>query len=123
MAFNAPSKADQSPVDDGGGGRGVLRAVRRDAAAARAALDQLDARLSRALGEPAPPTPGRGPRGGNLRGKLDRDAEVKAFVEERLDSMTYKEIAAAVRAAFGPDRAIGTSTVQRWWKKKFDAAK
>ncbi len=122
MAFKAPSKVDQSPVQEDGE-RVALRAMRRDAAVARDALAQLDARLSGALGEIAPPNPKRGPRGANMRAKLDRDAEVKTFVEDRLDTMTYNEIVAAVRATFGPDRAIGRSSLQRWWKKKFGAVK
>lgn len=122
MAFKAPSKVAQSPVEEDGE-RVALRAMRRDAAAARDALTRLDTEISAALGESAPPKAKRGRHGANMRSKLDYDTEVKMFVEERLDTMTYNELAAAVRATFGPDRAIGRSSLQRWWTKKFGAAK
>ena len=122
MTFKEHSKPPQSPVGDNAG-RGALRAMRRDAAEARAAINRLDAQLCAEQGESAPPKTERGRHGANMRSKLDRDAEVKMFVEDRLDTMPYSEIAAAVRATFGPDRAIGVSSLQRWWAKKFRAAK
>jgi hypothetical protein len=123
MARNRPSKALHTPIEGGGGDR--LRAVRAHLVSARAALDQAAAGLSDALGDAlgSDAARRRGPNGDGLRGKLCRDSEVREYVEARLDYMRYADIAAATRAAFGPTRGVGASTVQRWWKKKFAPSK
>jgi hypothetical protein len=48
--------------------------------------------------------------------KLDADLELRAFVEARLDRMTFHEIAAAVAERFPPNRRLGHSAIHRWWQ-------
>lgn len=48
--------------------------------------------------------------------KLDRDPEVRAFVEARLDRMTFAEIAAAVAERFPPSRCVRKSAIHAWFR-------
>lgn len=47
--------------------------------------------------------------------KIATDAEVQAFIIERLDTETLKQIVAAVAASFPPERHISLSGLSRWW--------
>ena len=48
--------------------------------------------------------------------KLASDPELRAFVEARLDYMTFPAIAEAVAQAFPPDRRVGKSTIHKWYQ-------
>lgn len=114
----------------------ILSAVedaRRILAAQREDLAALDDRLSAALNGASNPVKGglteaeklafpvTSQRAGHLPGKqakLDTDHELRAFVEARLDRMTFTQIAAAVAEAFPPDRRIGRSAIHSWWTKR-----
>lgn len=50
--------------------------------------------------------------------KLDSDPELTAFVRARIETMTFKQIADAVKANFPPDRRISLSSVHRWWMRE-----
>lgn len=52
--------------------------------------------------------------------KLDLDAEVRAFVIARFDRMTFKQIAEDIKAHFPKERWIGTSSIHRWWSKRYE---
>nr|MCU0912667.1 hypothetical protein [Paracoccaceae bacterium] len=53
--------------------------------------------------------------------KLDADSELRAFVEARLDGMTFHELAAAVAERFPPNRRVGKSAIGRHSKRLRDA--
>jgi hypothetical protein len=47
--------------------------------------------------------------------RVDIDAEVRAFVDDRLGRMTLREIAAKCVATFGSERAPSRSGIHRYW--------
>jgi hypothetical protein len=49
--------------------------------------------------------------------KLDTDAELRAFVLARADTLTYAELASAVAKAFPPARRLSTSSIARWLRR------
>lgn len=49
--------------------------------------------------------------------KLACDPELRAFVEERLATMTFKQVADEVARSFEPARHVSPSTVYRWWRR------
>jgi hypothetical protein len=49
--------------------------------------------------------------------KLATDPEVRAFVESRLDTYTFGDIAKAVAETFAPERHVSRSSIHRWWQK------
>lgn len=49
--------------------------------------------------------------------KLATDPEVQAFVESRLDTHTFGEIAKAIADNFPPERHVSRSSIHRWWQK------
>jgi hypothetical protein len=49
--------------------------------------------------------------------KIEADPEVKAFIQARLDTMTFDDIVAALKAAFPPERHVSRSSLHRWWQK------
>lgn len=51
--------------------------------------------------------------------RLDKDPELRAFVLERLQHMSFPELETAIAAEFPPDRRIRKSAVYDWWKKHF----
>jgi hypothetical protein len=53
-----------------------------------------------------------------LPSRLDADAELRAFIEARLDRLTFHAIAAEVAAAFPPGRRIGHSAIHDWWQRQ-----
>nr|WP_281496084.1 hypothetical protein [Marivita sp. S6314] len=48
--------------------------------------------------------------------KIDSDPELRAFIEARIDRMTFLELASEVASAFPPDRRVGKSAIYDWWK-------
>ena len=54
--------------------------------------------------------------------KLDADPELRAFVLERIDRLTFGEIAAEVAAQFPLERRVSRSTLHRWWRANEGAA-
>lgn len=50
-------------------------------------------------------------------GKIDRDPEVKAFVDANLAAMTFMDLAQECRARFGADRAPSKSSLSRYWNR------
>lgn len=53
--------------------------------------------------------------------KLD-DIEVRAFVDARIENMTFQELTAACRERFGEDRAPHKSALHRYWQCRQAAA-
>lgn len=47
--------------------------------------------------------------------KVPSDPELELFILTRVDTLTFKEIVAAVAAHFPPDRHVSVSSVNRWW--------
>lgn len=107
--------------------RVTLDATRGALVAQRAALDRLEGRLQATLQalSPPPDAPHTDPSASEHRrlhrpgrpAKLDTDPELRAFVEARLDTMTFSQIAAAVAARFPPDRIVRRSAIHHWWRK------
>lgn len=48
--------------------------------------------------------------------KILADAELRAFVDERLPVMTFSRLAAACLEKFGPDRAAGRTAIHHYWQ-------
>jgi len=48
--------------------------------------------------------------------KIDNDPEVRAFIQARIDRMTFAEIATEVAAYFPPERHVQKSAIHRWWQ-------
>ena len=48
--------------------------------------------------------------------KIDRDPELRAFIQARINRMTFNDVADAVAKAFPPARRIGKSAIYDWWK-------
>lgn len=58
-------------------------------------------------------------RARHLRGSPPRilaDPELRTFIDARLPAMTFDQLAAVVRTAFGPARAPSRSAIHRYWK-------
>lgn len=49
--------------------------------------------------------------------KIAADAELQAFINARLDTMTFDQITKEVAANFPPERRVSISTIHRWWQK------
>ncbi len=48
--------------------------------------------------------------------KIEANPEVLAFILARIETLTFGQIPAAIKASFPPDRHVGRSTVHRWWR-------
>lgn len=48
--------------------------------------------------------------------KIAVDPEVRAYVDELLPRMTFRQIEAACREKFGPKRAPGDTVIHRYWQ-------
>ena len=48
---------------------------------------------------------------------MEADPEVKAFILARLDTHTFDDIVADLKAAFPPERHVSRSSLHRWWVK------
>ncbi|MCU0905551.1 MAG: hypothetical protein MUE83_17045 [Tabrizicola sp.] len=46
--------------------------------------------------------------------RIDSDPELRAFIRDRIDRMTYKELVAEIAAAFPKDRRVCKSVLSRW---------
>ena len=57
----------------------------------------------------------RAHRPGRAR-KIDTDHELRAFIEARIDRMTFMELAEEVAAQFPKPRRVGKSAIYDWWK-------
>jgi hypothetical protein len=51
-------------------------------------------------------------------GKIEGDPELQAFIRARIDTLTFAQIVAEVRATFPPDRQCSHSGLGRWWQKQ-----
>lgn len=49
-----------------------------------------------------------------LPSRIDTDPELQAFIRDRIDRLTYKELVAEIATAFPKDRRIGKSVLSRW---------
>ena len=49
--------------------------------------------------------------------KVEADPELRAFILARIDTLTFEDIVAELKAAFPPDRHVARSSVHRWWLK------
>lgn len=49
--------------------------------------------------------------------KIDSDTELRAFIEARIDSMTFIELEAAIAGRFPAQRRVKKSTIHRWWQQ------
>jgi hypothetical protein len=49
--------------------------------------------------------------------RLDADAELRAFVLDRIETMTFDALAGDIAAAFPEDRRVGASTLHRFWQR------
>lgn len=97
--------------------------------AARACLDEMSIALEEALEttveqgvysalqDAAPPDPHRREHRPGRRAKLAADPELRAFVEARLGTMTFDDIAGAVADRFPPARRVRRSAIHDWWTK------
>lgn len=47
--------------------------------------------------------------------RIDTDPELRAFVLDRIDRMTFEELADAIARHFPPDRRIGKSAIHDWF--------
>lgn len=50
--------------------------------------------------------------------KILLDQELRAFLDEALTRMTFKEAAAACLERFGARRAVGAATIHRYWQEQ-----
>lgn len=50
--------------------------------------------------------------------RLDTDAELRAFVLDRIETLTYDQIVQAVAAAFPPERRTSRSSLSRWFRSQ-----
>lgn len=97
--------------------------------AARACLDEMNTALEgalettreqgvySALQDAAPLDPHRREHRPGRRAKLAADPELRAFVEARLGTMTFDQIAEAVANAFPPERRVRRSAIHDWWSR------
>ena len=49
--------------------------------------------------------------------KIEADPEVKAFIQARIETLTFDDMFEAVKANFPPERQISRSSLRRWWKR------
>lgn len=96
--------------------------------AALALVSRLQHSLERSLKEtvehgincqPSPSVPTSAHRREHRSGipaKIDNDPEVRAFIQGRIDRMTFVEIATEVAAYFPPERHVQKSAIHRWWQ-------
>lgn len=52
--------------------------------------------------------------------RITCDPEIQAFILDRIETMTYAQIVAAVAQSFPKSRHISMSSLQRWWAKRRD---
>jgi hypothetical protein len=47
--------------------------------------------------------------------KIDSDTELRAFIEARIDRMTFVDLEAEIAKNFPPDRRVRKSAIHAWW--------
>ncbi len=52
-----------------------------------------------------------------LPARIEADPELKAFILARIDTLTFDDIVAALKASFPPERHVSRSSLHRWWVK------
>lgn len=90
QALIALSKPDQTGVSQGFNG------------SVKGVISEADYRREHWMGRPS---------------RLNTDADLNAFVSARIETMTFKEIAEAVKEAFPPGRRVSLSSIHRWWQR------
>lgn len=101
----------------------IIAAARRAAALSQQASTASDAllnALSNAVKRPVETDAKAAHRREHRMGvpsKLAIDSEVQAFVESRLDTHTFGDIAKEVAENFPPERHVSRSSIHRWWLK------
>jgi hypothetical protein len=65
---------------------------------------------------PAPTSRHRAQHRPGIPRKIDMDPELRAFIEARIDGMTFHDIAEAVATAFPEPRRVAKSAIHAWWK-------
>lgn len=53
--------------------------------------------------------------------KIDADPELRRFILERMDKMTYAALERAIAAAFPPDQRVKRSAIHTGWQGQRDA--
>jgi hypothetical protein len=118
MTIEGPSNGVRSPLEGARRAELTCRAL-ADAAAAREALVRVEAALAELFGvAPSGSLVACGPTRQKPKGRFVYDPELRDFCTSRLPTMTYSEVVAAARAAFGPERTPSRSALQRLWKTK-----
>lgn len=102
---------------------------RAELKAALAALDAARGAIERALKAPVkrpveaapsdlpPPTEHRRLHRSGRPAKIASDPELRAFLEARVDRLTFPQLQDAVAAHFPPARRVGKSAIHDWWKR------
>lgn len=101
-------------------GQGQARRVHSLLTEACTALEALVSTLSIGLQTPVKEDVKAAHRRAHRMGrpaKIEADAELKAFVAARLDTLTFDQIATEVAAHFTPARRVSRSSIHRWWLK------
>lgn len=52
------------------------------------------------------------------RPKIESDAEVRAFIDDLLPHLTFKQLAQASLERFGKPRAPSKSAIGRYWRRR-----
>lgn len=114
----------------------IVAQLRRTIAVATVALDRLERVLAapdlaasqsdkgpvkRAFNAPLNGETLRAWRGARRTGRpplIECDPELQAFILAHLPGSTYAATVAAIADAFPPERRIGKSALQAWWKRR-----
>lgn len=48
--------------------------------------------------------------------KIDSDPELQAFILARIETQTFDQITAAIKATFPATQHVGRTAVHRWWR-------
>lgn len=110
-------KVTPNPAD----ARRLADAALADLDRARQSIERLSATIEApakgAFNAAADPAAWRAAHRSGSPSKLDTDAELRAFVMERIKTLTYDQIVQAVAAAFPPGRRTSRSTLSRWFRR------
>ncbi|TDX30191.1 hypothetical protein [Rhodovulum visakhapatnamense] len=50
--------------------------------------------------------------------KIETDPELRAFIEARIDRMTFDDIASEVSRTFPEGRRVAKSAIHAWWQRR-----
>lgn len=99
--------------------------IRRHLTRAKRALKDLEDALQGGVqtpiegaGNTAATCPHRAAHRPGLPARLDSDSELRAFVLDRIEIMTFPALADAVAANFPPERRVGKSALHKWWQSR-----